>query len=100
MATLYIAEYADAFNSGGKIQVAAEPVNTEQTVAIAGASAQSAAFQSNTKLVRIATDVICSILFGTNPTATTAKKRMAADQVEYFAVPQGQSYKVAVISNT
>jgi len=50
--------------------------------------------------VRVHTDVICSIKFGTSPTATTSTARMVAGQTEYFAVPQGASYKVAAISNT
>jgi hypothetical protein len=59
---------------------------------------QSSAFGSRTKLVRIETDSICSIAFGSNPTATTARMRMAADTVEYFVVNSGD--KVAVIANT
>ena len=102
MAVLYITEYArqgrDA--EGYKMVVAGEPAVTNQTVAIGGASAQSSAFNAGTKFVRIHTDAICSIDFGTNPTATTSTRRMAANTTEYFEVPMGQSYKVAVITNT
>jgi hypothetical protein len=76
-----------------------EPPLAEQTVAI-GAEAKSSAFNASTRYVRIHVDAICSILFGTSPTATTSKKRLAANQTEYFAVPPGQSFKVSVISNT
>jgi hypothetical protein len=44
------------------------------------------------------TDAICSISFGSNPTATATKARMAAGQTEYYAV--NASDKVAVITNT
>lgn len=100
MATLFISEYADAPYRGVSAavgSVALEPAAVEQTVAIAGASAQSASFGASTSLVRIHTDVACCILFGANPTATTTKKRLAADQTEYFAVVPGQ--KVAVIAS-
>lgn len=99
MATLYITEYANSLQEGG-IQIAMEPMNADQTVAIAGASAASAAFQNNTRIVRLETDSICSVKFGTAPVVTTSNRRMQAGDVEYFGVPIGAAYKVAVISNT
>lgn len=75
------------------------PAVAEQTVAIGGASAQSAAFNAATKIIRVHTDAICSIkVGGTNPTATATTMRMAAGQVEYFGVAPGD--KIAVITNT
>ena len=100
MATLYITEYADSGFISGPVAVAKEPRITSQTVEIAAGSAQSAAFNSATRLVRLHTDAICSVDFGTDPTAVETESRMAANQTEYFAVPHGQSYKVAVIANT
>lgn len=101
MATLYIAEFESMPGSpGGHIQAALQAPLAEQTVTIAAGSAQSSAFNARTKYVRLHTDAICSILFGTDPTATAAKARMAANATEYFGVPQGTSYKVAVITNT
>ena len=103
MAKLYVTEYSDeAQTVRGGAPCAAENANVvEQTPVVIGAgSLQTAAFAATTVLVRISTDVICSIAFGTNPTATANNKRLAADQVEYFGVPVGQSYKVAVITNT
>lgn len=97
MATLYISEYTEeGFNRAG-LPVASEPPIAEQTVAI-GAEAKSSAFNAKTRYVRIHNDAICSILFGTSPTATTAKKRLPADTIEYFAVQPGD--KISVISNT
>ena len=102
MATVYITEYArqarDA--SGYQMVIADEPSVTNQTVAVTGASAQSATFNPLTRFLRVHTDAICSIEFGTNPTATTTSRRMPANTTEYFGVPLNGSYKIAVISNT
>lgn len=100
MATLYISEYSDYIHSPDSVQWASEPANTDQTVAIGVSSVASSAFKGNTKVVRLHTDAICSIAFGTSPTATATNKRLPANATEYFAVPEGQSYKVAVITNT
>jgi hypothetical protein len=100
MATLYITEYAESGHITGPVAVAKEPRIASQTLAIGGGSLASSAFGSATRLVRLHSDAICSIEFGTAPTATTAKSRMAANQTEYFAVPANKDYKVAVISNT
>jgi hypothetical protein len=101
MATLYVAEFATVGGTsnfgvaGGQI-----PPIREQTVTISGASvAIVSAFTTNTRFIRIHADAICSVAFGTTPTATVANMRFAANQTEYFSVPQ-PSYKLAVISNT
>ena len=103
MAVVYIAEYIDLPiglpNQRG--QMVMEPPLAEQTIAIGGTStACTNPFNATTKMVRIHTDAICSIAFGVAPTATTSTKRLAANQTEYFGVPKGQNYKVAVITNT
>ncbi len=100
MATLYITEFSKpAMTVNGLIPAASLPtVVAEQTVAISGSSTASAAFSATTSFVRVHTDAICSIEYGSNPTATTAKARMPADSVEYFGVNAGD--KIAVISNT
>jgi len=98
MATLYIAEYpAPKLVQGSYFQAPKDPPLAEQTVAIGGASTQSAAFNTKTRLIRIHTDAICSIAVGSNPTATTGKARMAAGQTEFQAVNPGD--KIAVITN-
>lgn len=101
MATLYISEYSES--SFGQVPralpVASEPALTEQTpITISGTSAQSAAFNVKTRVIRVHADAICSILVGANPTATTANKRLAANSTEYFSVQPGD--KLAVITNT
>ena len=91
MSSLYITELS---NGAGALQAAQLPAIAEQKVTISGTSAQSAAFQQETRMIRVHTDVACHILVGSDPTATVAKLRMAADSVEYFGVTPG--HKVAV----
>ena len=102
MATLYITEYATTvLNVGGQqVQIPLEPPLTEQTVSIGGAATASNSFNPVTTFVRLHTDAICSVLFGTAPVATTASGRLNASQTEFRGVGQylGQ-LKVSVISN-
>lgn len=101
MATLYVTEFGAAGIAGNfPIGVAQQLPTAEQTVAIGASSAQSNVFNTNTVLVRLHADAICSVEFGPNPTATSGKMRMAANQTEYFSVPQGSGFKVAAITNT
>lgn len=102
MAVLFITEYAGvALDANGlPMQMPMEPPLAEQTVAIGGASVQSSAFHKDTTFVRLHTDVVCSVKFGTDPTATTSTARMAAGSTEFKGVPKGRSFEVAVISNT
>ena len=101
MAVLYITEYARvAADPNGDLAMSLEPPVAEQTISITGSSTQSNAFNTATKFVRLHTDVVCSVLFGLSPTVTTSSGRMAANQTEYRGVPQGGSFKVAVISNS
>lgn len=100
MASIYISEFQQVAAQPGQapIQAAMQPAVTDQApVAIAAGSAQSAAFNALTNLVRVHTDAICSIAIGVNPVATAATARMAAGQTEYFGVVPGQ--KLAVITN-
>ncbi len=99
MAVLYLSEHAEivVFQGGGG-QALSEPPIAEDTVAISGTSAQSAAFDAKTHFARVHVDAICSILFGADPTATTANKRMAANATEVFRVNPGE--KIAVIAST
>lgn len=97
MAKLYIAEFERPRNQW--VNIANAPPIVEQTpVVISAGSLQSAAFNAKTAMIRVATDAICSIAIGTNPTATVNTMRMAADQVEYFSVQPNQL--IAVIANT
>lgn len=98
MSTVYISEYSSVLDITGTVQIGMEPALVEQTVAITGGSVQSSAFSAATRFVRVHTDSVCSILFGSNPTAVDTAKRMAANTTEYFGTLPGQ--KVAVISNS
>lgn len=101
MSTLYISEYAEVahgLSGSSSFPVAPEPALADQTVAISGSSTQSNAFGAATRMIRVHTDTICSVLIGTNPTALATSKRMPADNTEYFGVQPGA--KIAVISNT
>jgi hypothetical protein len=88
------------FNAGSVagMQTVKWPNLTSQTVAVAAGSTQSTAFGLDTRLIRVNTDVICSIAIGVNPTATVDSARMAANQTEYFEVIGG--HKLATIANT
>jgi hypothetical protein len=96
MATADISEYANlARDSLGNIVMAgAEPSVADQQLAI-GSEVKSAAFKGN--YVRIHVDAACRILFGPNPTASSASKRMAANTTEYFGVAPG--HKVSIITS-
>jgi len=74
------------------------PATAEQILTPGAGSTQSAAFKNNTMYVRLFTDTACGIEFGTNPTAGANSPRIAANGTEYFAVPQGQAYKIATIT--
>ena len=102
MSTLYVAEFADIGGGGNfPVQAAHVPPLAEQTVAIGGSSTSCTnAFGVNSNFVRIQADATCSIAFGKTPVATTGTMRMAAGTTEYFSVPAGAGYKVAVISNS
>ena len=101
MATAYIREYADVAVTYQKVvQAGAEPAIADQTVTTSGTSAQSAAFDTNTRLIAIGTPAAQAVccLFGANPTATTSKLRLPANSIIYFGVVPGQ--KVALIDVT
>lgn len=108
MAVLYITEFVSqgVDLNGRQLPVAALPINSNQTLAVGGSSASSSSLQNNTQLVRLHTDTTCSVNVSTVTsatgavTATTTNFRMAANQTEYFNVPNNNSYKVACISNS
>ena len=71
---------------------------TEQVVAIGTSSAQSAAFNAETKIVRLAANNTCFVEFGSNPTAVaTASIVLQANSPLWAKVNAGD--KVAVISH-
>jgi hypothetical protein len=103
MVKLYIREYVVMPQQTGMgLPIGQEPGVDQTPVAIGAGSLQSAAFATATRFVRIHADAICSIEFGSNPTATANSMRFAAGQTEYFGVKNSDAtpLKVAVITNT
>ena len=100
MPTLWITEFAaGGTDYGGRpMQTVAQLPVAEQVVTISAVSAQSAALNAATVIVRLHTDTACAILFAANPTATAAKMRLAANATEYFTVPAASGYKIAGIT--
>lgn len=94
MANMYISEYKSLAinNVGGAIQAGQEPAIAEQVVAF-GAATSSAAFNAETKFVRISCDAEAFLLFGETATATATAantgKNVQADTPEFFGVVGG-----------
>lgn len=103
MARLFIREYSTfAVDPNSGQAVGKEPGFDQPPVSIGASPVSSNAFQPSTKLIRLHTDSICSLVFGTpggpnSPVATTNNARWAANQTEYLFVNAGDA--VSVISN-
>jgi len=95
----YVKEYASLGTAqSDKLQVAAEPAVTDQTaVDFTGGHAESAAFSSQTRYVRLWCDVQASYAIGAAPTATNAMSPLSATTPEYFAVTPG--HKASFVAN-
>jgi hypothetical protein len=100
MGILHVTEFSEQHVHGGRQVAQINSGTVDQTPVTFTTTTASAAFAAGTVMVRIHTNAICSIAFGTAPSATTSNFRMAADQTEYFGVPLGAAYKVAAVSNT
>jgi hypothetical protein len=90
MATIYITEFKAT--SG----VAHNEV-TSHKKAIGAASALSSVFNDSTRRIRICADAACQIALGTAPTADANSMFLPANAPEYLSVPQGKSWRLAVI---
>lgn len=107
MTKVYVSEYArSALTARGSTLPCAEgPAITTQVLDPAGTHL-SAAFNKETRFIRIHTDGIVSVKIGVAPTAAITDLRMAANQTEYFGVPVAaaggtdEGYMVDVIANT
>lgn len=96
---LFLTEYRDLARDTGSNFLAAgmEPSIAEQAMTVTGTTAQSTAFNAQTSYVMVhAQEAVC-LAWGTNPTATTVKQRMAAGETRFVGVPCGKSFKVAAI---
>lgn len=102
MATLYITEFGGhAFvgaSSNQSVQIpSASAVLAYQNISISASSAASAAFNANTRMIKICSDTNVWLNFGpTNSvTATVAQDYLPAGVVLYYAVNPG-SYLAAI----
>jgi hypothetical protein len=101
MPNLYITEFSqEGVDMLGQLMPVAKAIPLAEQKLVFSTSAQSAALQANTALVRLMADGTCSVAFGTNPTATTNNMRLVSGQAEYFAVHPGSNLKIAAINNT
>ncbi len=99
MGKLYITEHTHSKNYRGELyQVVEMPPVVTQVLAVGTSSITCAVFNDKTRIVAVHTDSICSVEFGTAPTATVNSRRMAANTTEYFMV--NGSSKIATITNT
>lgn len=72
------------------VQVAQMPPIVDQApITVTGTSAQSAAFNAETGLVRLWCDTQSAVVVAANPTATTNNMPMPAGVQEYFAITPG-----------
>lgn len=102
MANLIITEHKGHghLGNGNETQAAIVPEITTQVVTIGASSTQSAVLNAQTRLVHVEAGADCHILFGTNPTATTGKRRLLAGVHDYFTIDPSvdpATIKVAVI---
>lgn len=101
MSLAYITEYSEMPRINGQIALVGQEPNAamQAPLTFTGTAGQSAAFNANTKFIRFHADGICSIKFGTNPTAVAnTDMRLAASSTEFFGVVPGQ--KVSVVTST
>ena len=100
MAYMYVTEFSDeGMDAKGRVMPCAKQLPiAEQRIDISGTSAQSAALNANTTLVRINVDGPTAILFGLDPTALATSMRMPQDATEYFCVQANSGLKVAGIT--
>lgn len=105
MSRLFISEYEKMVEvtGGFRVAVGEEPSIAEQVFTYTGTAQVSAAFNVRTKFVRIETDGICNILFGTAPVAVAgASKRLTAGQTEFYGVNPAfaGTLKVSAVTDT
>jgi len=93
MATMNVTECAKPV--GGE-PLAYLPGFAGENVTITGTSAQSSAFNDETRIVRVVADAACYVLVGSNPTAAAGDVYLPANAPEYFRVTPGQ--KIAGIT--
>lgn len=96
---LFITEFTqEGMDALGRVMPCAKQLPVEQQkISVTGASAQSAALNAETTLIRLHSTVACLVRFGGNPVATADDMPLAANQTEYFCVQANSGLKIAVI---
>jgi hypothetical protein len=99
MPTFYLAEYETIGATGrGAIAIALEPPLAEQVIDITALSQQSDELLPETCIVKIQSDVACSIAIGLDPNATNSARILMAGEPQLLTVPAGAKLKIAVVA--
>lgn len=98
MGKCYITEYPDTpQRQGSAIQAPQEPgIRNAASPLTFTTHVESAAFNVETKFVRIYVDASCHFLFGPTPVATTDDAKMGEGHTEIFGVYPG--HKISVVA--
>lgn len=103
MASLYITQYSKLGMdpNGQDVQAGLEPYVAYEKLTYTGTAAASAAFNAQTRFVRLHSDGIFSYrITAAGTAATTGDARVAANATEFIAVEPGSAMKVSAIVNT
>lgn len=96
-----ILEYSDAGSTPrGAIDIPLEPPSRIQTVEVGSDSIQSAAFDTETCIVKLVSDVDCVFDVGIDPDATNSFRSLLAGKEQTIVVTKGQDMKVAIKSSS
>jgi hypothetical protein len=94
---LFLTEYSNLSRDLGSNFIAAgmEPSIAEQALTL---PATSAAFNAQTAFVMVHAQEAACLAWGTAPSATTSKQRIAAGETRFVGVPAGKGFKVAAVA--
>jgi hypothetical protein len=93
--TCNVTEFLLSAPSGVQIADLDALIVDQSPITTSGASAQSAAFAGDTKMIQISCDTQSAMAYGANPTATTSNMTIPAGSFIYYKVTAGK--KVAFI---
>lgn len=98
MATASVVEYTSLASTRSEGFPAPLEPGVAQSAITIGTTTQSAAFATTTKLVRVSATAACHVVFGANPTATTAGIHIPAGGMVDFFVGYRSGLKLAVVA--
>lgn len=93
--TCNVTEFLLYAPSGVQVADLDEMVTDQSPITTSGSSAQSAAFNGDTKMIQVSCDTQSALAYGASPTATTSNMTIPAGAFIYFKVTSGK--KVAFI---